>query len=112
NSGGIADSGTGTVQSNNLTGIDPMFVNPAADDFRLQSGSPAINAGTSSIANGITISFDGSAPDVGALEYLSARTPPPHPINRLGGLRAVRTGSGLGLSENVYPESVCFLNSS
>jgi len=66
----IDGSGTGTVQlNNNLIGIDPKFVNSAADDFRLQSGSRAIDAGTSNIAPGITIPFNGSAPDIGAFEY-------------------------------------------
>ena len=69
NSDTIVDYGSGTIQSNNLIGIDPKFVNSAVDDFRLQSGSPAIGAGTSSIATGIMIPFNGSAPDIGALEY-------------------------------------------
>src|SRR5262249_43040600 len=70
NQGNIVDSGSaGTIQSNNLIGIDPKFVNPAVNDFHLQSGSPAINSGTSSIATGITIPFNGSAPDIGAFEY-------------------------------------------
>jgi len=66
----VDGSGTGTVQlNNNLIGIDPKFVNSAADDFRLQSGSRAIDAGTSDIAPGITIPFNGSAPDIGAFQY-------------------------------------------
>ena len=66
----VDGSGTGTVVlNNNLIGIDPKFVDPAADDFRLQSDSPAIGAGTSNIAPGITIPFNGSAPDIGAFEY-------------------------------------------
>ncbi|MEQ1706645.1 MAG: right-handed parallel beta-helix repeat-containing protein [Rickettsiales bacterium] len=40
----ISDTGTGTVLQNNLT-TDPKFVNPAAGDFGLQAGSPAINKG-------------------------------------------------------------------
>src|SRR5262249_43120866 len=66
----IDGSGTGTVElNNNLIGIDPKFVNSAADDFHLQSDSPAIGGGTSNIAPGITIPFNGSAPDIGAFEY-------------------------------------------
>src|SRR6266436_4950386 len=42
--GGIFDTGVETVDLGNLTG-DPEFVDPRANDFRLQSTSPAINAG-------------------------------------------------------------------
>lgn len=38
--------GSSTTQSNNLTdGTNPLFVDPDNGDFRLQGGSPAINAG-------------------------------------------------------------------
>jgi parallel beta-helix repeat protein len=42
-------SGTGldTTKFNNIIGRDPLFINLAAKDFRLQPTSPAINAGTS-----------------------------------------------------------------
>ena len=73
-SGGIADFGTGmgTVKSNNLT-TDPKFVNPAGNDFRLQSLSPAINAGA--VLSEVASDFDGRARpqgatyDIGAFEY-------------------------------------------
>jgi parallel beta-helix repeat protein len=42
--GEIFDTGVETVDLGNLTG-DPEFVDPRANDFRLQSTSPAINAG-------------------------------------------------------------------
>jgi parallel beta-helix repeat protein len=42
--GEIFDTGVETVILDNLTG-DPEFVDPRANDFRLQSTSPAINAG-------------------------------------------------------------------
>ena len=35
-----------TAANGNRLGVDPKFVNAAADNFNLQSGSPAINAGT------------------------------------------------------------------
>jgi hypothetical protein len=38
-------SGTPAVASENLIGIDPLFVNAAGGDLRLTSGSPAVNAG-------------------------------------------------------------------
>jgi len=74
---GIADNGSGnTVNTNFFT--DPLFTNAAANNFILQSGSTAINAGTVSIApgtnipacaGGITINcYNGTAPDMGALE--------------------------------------------
>ena len=48
---------------------NPLFDNPGGNSFKLQSGSPAIDAGTSSIATGVNWSFIGSAPDLGAYEY-------------------------------------------
>ncbi|MFH1499222.1 MAG: right-handed parallel beta-helix repeat-containing protein [Verrucomicrobiota bacterium] len=50
----------------------PLWVAPGSGDFRLQSGSPAIDAGA---ALGVTIDFDGNpapqgaATDIGPLEY-------------------------------------------
>ena len=42
----ITNSGSGTTQTTNLAGTNPLFVNPSAFDFHLQLGSPAIGAGT------------------------------------------------------------------
>lgn len=42
---------------------DPLFVNPAAYDFTLQAGSPAINAGVD-----VGLPYQGSAPDCGYAE--------------------------------------------
>jgi len=43
--GMISGSCTGFVQDHNLLTIAPLFVNPAAGDFSLQAGSPALGAG-------------------------------------------------------------------
>jgi hypothetical protein len=65
----VGDLYTGT--NGNIQG-DPRFVNGAAGDYHLQSGSPAINAATSTGAP--TTDLDGRArsdgnPDVGAYEF-------------------------------------------
>jgi len=58
------------VGPNSLTS-NPLFVNAAARDFRLQAGSPCINAG---VNIGLTMDMDGNpvpvggAPDIGAYE--------------------------------------------
>jgi hypothetical protein len=45
---------------------DPLFVNAAAGDYRLQAGSPGIDAGLR--LPGINDTYQGSAPDIGAFE--------------------------------------------
>jgi hypothetical protein len=71
--GNVSDSGSGTVYSNNLT-VDPKFINATGNNFRIQSGSPAIDAG----ANLYPVVMDdfgggsrpfGPAYDIGAYEY-------------------------------------------
>ena len=58
--------------SNNIVGQDPRFANPATGDFRLQSGSPAIDKG---YPNGLTTDFAGNPRpqgvgiDIGAFEF-------------------------------------------
>ena len=40
------DAGTGLVQrSHEITGQDPLFIDPAAGDYRLQASSPAVDSG-------------------------------------------------------------------
>src|ERR1051326_1725862 len=74
----ISDAGVGTTMSNNLT-TDPKFVDPATEQFELQSISPAI-------AKGVTLAAvpddyadiprrRGSAYDVGAYEFTSSIIP-------------------------------------
>lgn len=79
--GNIALAVTGTATGN------PLFTNPNANDFTLQSGSPAINAGLATNAPaydyaGITRP-QGSAYDIGAYEFqsFSDTTPPAPPSN-------------------------------
>ncbi|MGR6761295.1 right-handed parallel beta-helix repeat-containing protein [Paenibacillus sp. T2-29] len=56
------------IEGNNITSeTNPLFVNPTAYDFRLQSTSPAINAGA--VISGITNDYVGAAPDIGAYEF-------------------------------------------
>ena len=66
------------LEQNGKSG-DPLFVSPATADFHLQPTSPAINAGLLIPGFNDPSSawpFAGSAPDMGALEFLS---PPPAP---------------------------------
>ena len=72
------------VRYDNIDGdmfqTDPLFINPLSNDFHLQPASPAIDAG---INVGLTEDYDGvsvpqgSAPDIGAYEYIPSDTTPP-----------------------------------
>ena len=75
---------------------DPAFL--SSSDFRLQSGSPAIDAGTNT---GLTIDFAGNSRpvnslwDIGAYEYSSSPAPPG--VTTLG----TGTGNNLMVDKNV-----------
>jgi hypothetical protein len=65
------------INQSGFTGVnhnfnaDPLFVNPANNDFHLQSGSPALHAGTSNGAPPIDLDCQprGSPPSIGAYEF-------------------------------------------
>jgi parallel beta-helix repeat protein len=69
-----ANRGVGTVADHNLIGTNPSFANAAAADFRLQVGSPAIDAGVT--VSSVTTDFSGALRpqgggyDLGAFELV------------------------------------------
>jgi hypothetical protein len=75
----------GTLIGSNLVNVNPLFVNPTAGDFHLQSTSPAINTATP--VSIVTTDFDrnarpqGGAYDFGAYEFLSGAASPRPPMN-------------------------------
>jgi len=72
-----------TIDPTNLNNEDPLFVDPANNDYRLQAGSPCIDAGDPNAPELPAADFErdprieGAAPDIGADEYY---TGPPVPI--------------------------------
>jgi len=78
---GVMSDPTGCSVGANQTGVDPKFVNASANDFHLQSGSPAVDSGMTLAA--VTTDIDGnarpqgSAFDLGAREYASGGNNPP-----------------------------------
>lgn len=72
--GNYNDAGTGTTASNNVFAVDPLWVNPGANDFHLQAGSPCRDAG---IDVALTEDYDGVSvpqetnPAIGAYEYVA-----------------------------------------
>jgi len=78
----VNDQGVGTIQMNNLT-VNPLFINPTLNDFRLQSNSPAINRGIT--IQGLFVDIAGNQRgmdpyDIGAYEFQSSTdTTPPSP---------------------------------
>ena len=68
----LVNAGTATTQFNNLAS-DPWFVNQNYYDYRLRSGSPAINAGM--LISQVLVDLlgvarpQGAGVDIGAYEY-------------------------------------------
>jgi parallel beta-helix repeat protein len=87
NAGGILNQGSATVLRNNLVDVDPKFLSPSSGDFRLQNGSPAIDAGTGSDISDFdfvgTKRPQGTAVDIGAYEIQGTldTVPPAIPAN-------------------------------
>jgi hypothetical protein len=79
----FVNHGSGTVQSNNLFGVNPLFVNADSGDFNLTAGSPARNTGVTvalvaSDAIGTVRPQEGT-PDIGAFELKAFGAAPSAP---------------------------------
>ena len=75
-------TGTSTTENylknNNQLGVNPLFINRGANNFSLQPGSPAINAGSNDIISFFDINYierPRNAVDIGAYEYLDGGLP-------------------------------------
>jgi hypothetical protein len=72
---GTAATATGVIAGGHSLIGDPRLANPAADDYRLRSGSPAVDRGAPA---GVPFDLDGAprdgAPDIGAYEWRGAST--------------------------------------
>ena len=73
----------GVDTAQNLLNTDPLFVDPAALDFRLQSGSPAIDYGlvfAEVPVDKLGTARQGAAPDAGILEWMEDAPPATYSI--------------------------------
>ncbi|MBN2447904.1 MAG: right-handed parallel beta-helix repeat-containing protein, partial [Phycisphaerae bacterium] len=65
------------TETDGIAGEDPLLADPAADDYHLQTGSPAIGQGATTA--GVTEDYDGvayaSPPSIGAFEFVTQTTP-------------------------------------
>lgn len=91
----IVDNGgaSTTVTYSNVSGADPLFVNPGGANYRLQAGSPCIDAGNNT-AVGVGTDLAGkprilnSIVDMGAYEFVPSRV--------IVAWRSVRAHTGAG----------------
>lgn len=84
--------------------VDPLFVNAAGHDYRLQATSPCLNAGT-----GVGISVDragtaipqGAAPDIGCFEYIQGGGTPDtvKPVITLTGQASMTVETGTSFTD-------------
>jgi len=81
--------GTAAGQQERTT--SPLFFDGANRDYRLRTGSPAIDAGVN-----VGLPYDGPAPDIGALEYAA-----PLLVETASALKAVPDGSFVRLQGTV-----------
>ncbi|HUS59237.1 MAG TPA: right-handed parallel beta-helix repeat-containing protein [Planctomycetota bacterium] len=91
--------GWGYVKDHNIeSGTDPEFVDLAANDFRLQQTSPAIDAGVPTPYSG---EINGNAPDCGAYEF-GARQCPAGRADRADRENNARRAGPLSLRETTF----------
>jgi hypothetical protein len=78
NGSGTVQTGCSSVTASGNTSANPLFINPgdaASRDLRLQTGSPAINAGRADVSmpNDFTGAARDGQPDIGAYEFGAVR---------------------------------------
>jgi hypothetical protein len=82
---------------------DPLFINEATHNYNLQSGSPAIDAGTN-----VGLPYSGAEPDIGALERVNV-VGPAITIAEIGG-NVVLIWSGGGVLQSSSNVSGIFVD--
>jgi len=108
---GIEDRVKAYASCGNNIMSSPAFVDEYNHDFRLQSNSPAINAGTAT--SGITNGYAGSAPDCGAYEYGGTDwtaghnfADPPNPAYSTANVEYMNLMGGLNAGFEVDPNNI------
>lgn len=87
------------IHATDTDATDPLFTNPASDDFTLQANSPCVGAGadlSGSFTNDLVDAARSVPFDIGAFEYVSGPAALPVMLNNYMRVRTTMSAGGVG----------------